>query len=146
MDDLVQWLGEQLDIDTGHAQEAAAVLGGHWSAQSLQSGRRKPRHYVGASTEARISHSNSEILNGSEAVVRHATVHDPARALREIEAKRQILALHRPVQQRSTGSGGGTVMDCHICNHFPAQYPCATVRLLAMPYADRPGYHEEWRP
>jgi hypothetical protein len=25
-------------------------------------------------------------------------------------------------------------------------YPCPTVRLLAQPYADRPGYRDEWRP
>lgn len=25
-------------------------------------------------------------------------------------------------------------------------YPCKTIRLLALPYAGRPGYLEEWRP
>jgi hypothetical protein len=24
--------------------------------------------------------------------------------------------------------------------------PCPTLRLLALPYADRPGYRDEWRP
>jgi hypothetical protein len=24
-------------------------------------------------------------------------------------------------------------------------YPCATLRLLALPYADRPGYRKEWK-
>lgn len=71
---------------------------------------------------------------------------DPARLLREIEAKRQIVRLHRPVTKRSTGSGGGTVEDCAVCDHFPAQYPCLTIRLLTLPYVDRPGYREEWRP
>src|SRR5690606_7736734 len=69
----------------------------------------------------------------------HIAEWDPARVLREIDAKRQVIALHRPVEQRSTGSGGGTVTDCQVCSHFPAQYPCATLRLLALPYADRPG-------
>jgi hypothetical protein len=25
-------------------------------------------------------------------------------------------------------------------------FPCPTLRLLALPYGDRPGYRDEWRP
>lgn len=28
----------------------------------------------------------------------------------------------------------------------PTPAPCSTLRLLALPYSDRPGYREEWRP
>lgn len=62
--DLVRWLGEQLDKDATRAEEAAAGRGGHWSAQSLQSGRKDPLHYVGASVEAGVSRSDSKILSG----------------------------------------------------------------------------------
>ncbi|WP_229401930.1 DUF6221 family protein [Micromonospora okii] len=31
--------------------------------------------------------------------------------------------------------------DSHVSHGFP----CLTVRLIALPYADRPGYREEWR-
>lgn len=79
-------------------------------------------------------------------IVAHVARHDPARVLREVEAKRRIIDLHRPVGKRSTGSGGGTVKDCQICDHFPAQFPCLTLRLLALPYADHPLYREEWAP
>jgi hypothetical protein len=80
------------------------------------------------------------------AVQQHIARHDPKRALDEIDAKQRILDLHRPVQVRSTGSAGGNLETCRLCNQFPAQYPCETMRALAMPYADRPGYREQWRP
>lgn len=70
---------------------------------------------------------------------------DVEQELRELDAKRRILDLHRPVRKRSTGSGGGIIEDCQMCDHFPAQYPCATMRLLALPLADHPDYREEWR-
>jgi hypothetical protein len=28
----------------------------------------------------------------------------------------------------------------------PTMWPCMTLRLIALPYTDRPGYREEWRP
>jgi hypothetical protein len=80
------------------------------------------------------------------AMAEHIALHDPERVLRRVAADRRILDLHRSVQKRSTGSDGGFIEDCQTCEHFPAQYPCATIRLLALPYADRPGYREEWRP
>jgi hypothetical protein len=80
------------------------------------------------------------------AVQQHIARHDPTRALAEVDANRRILDLHRPVQVRSTGSAGGNLETCRLCDQFPAQYPCGTMRALAMPYADRPGYREQWRP
>jgi hypothetical protein len=80
------------------------------------------------------------------AMAAHIAGHDPERVLRRVAADRRILDLHRSAQKRSTGSDGGFIEDCQTCDHFPAQYPCATIRLLALPHADRPGYREEWRP
>jgi hypothetical protein len=53
----------------------------------------------------------------------------PARVLREIEAKRRIV--DRYAWLREHGDTGGTAW---------------VLPLLALPYADRPGYREEWRP
>lgn len=69
---------------------------------------------------------------------RHIAAHDPAFVLADITAKRALIDLHRPIRQRSTGSGGGTIDDCAICDAYPAQYPCATLRLLAEAYGIRP--------
>jgi hypothetical protein len=64
----------------------------------------------------------------------------PKRVLAELDAKRQILDVHQP----------DDVLDqphCITCGDWPTvPWPCRTVRLLALPYADKPGYREEWRP
>lgn len=55
------------------------------------------------------------------------------RALAEIEAKRQILELH-----------DHDTVD--FCTWELKGGLCSTLRLLALPYADRSGYRDEWRP
>ena len=67
---------------------------------------------------------------------------DSARVLAEVDAKRRILDfLSRDVIDVSTLGGppewihGASPIEAH-----PA------LRLLALPYADRPGYRDEWRP
>lgn len=139
MDDLVRWLGEQLDKDAARAEEAAAARGGHWSAQSWQNGRHAARHYVGASAEAGVVRSDSEIMTGGAAVVRHAAAHDPARVLREIDAKRKIVQLLAETIEAGENYKGPDYYDgVNACER--------TLELLALPYADRPGYRAEWAP
>ena len=69
------------------------------------------------------------------------------RVLREIDAKRQLLDEHHDMNDG----------DCATCvdgqwgypthgGSTPQRFPCRTLRLLALPYADRSGYREEWRP
>ncbi|QBI56754.1 DUF6221 family protein [Streptomonospora litoralis] len=72
---------------------------------------------------------------------------DPTDLLARIDAERRILDVHRPVRVRSTGDLGEDFIErCSMCDQFPAQYPCSTVRLIAWGYRHRPGYREEWRP
>ncbi|MFD1656979.1 DUF6221 family protein [Streptomyces caeni] len=73
--------------------------------------------------------------------------HNPARVLREIDAKRQLLEEHQDVNDGSCGTcvDGRWGYPTHG-GSSPQRYPCRTLRLLALPYADRPGYREEWRP
>ena len=68
----------------------------------------------------------------------------PARVLAECEAKRRIIDEH-PKTDRYDES----IAFCLTCENGharPGAYPCYTLRLLALPYADRPGFREEWRP
>jgi hypothetical protein len=59
----------------------------------------------------------------------------------DVAAKRQIIDEHQNDQGR-----------CAVCADPPQYdatwhpYPCTTLRLLALPYADHPDYREEWRP
>ncbi|MBQ0827684.1 DUF6221 family protein [Streptomyces tagetis] len=127
MDELVQWLGAQLDADEQVARAADAEL---------------------SAVFTRIGSFDPEMA----ADERHIMMHRPARVLREIDAKRQLVKLHGRAVLRA---GGGaqhfdTETVCRSCEpnlQFPElSWPCTTLRLLALPYADRSGYREEWRP
>jgi hypothetical protein len=84
-----------------------------------------------------------------EACARMIVANTPKLALARIAADRQILALH--------SGGEWHPHRCPICvreqDHdddgvwYPVyeSQPCPTVRLLAQPYADRPGFRDEWR-
>lgn len=124
MDDLVQWLGKQLDEDE---QIARAASDGPWMSYSGPEKQWQSKdelihpvrtwdHKLGNPVIMTVFWSDS----------RHISEHDPARVLREIDAKRRILATLR--------AEGGDRMFADI------------FRLLALPYADRPGYLESWRP
>lgn len=70
------------------------------------------------------------------------------RVLAEVDAKRRILEEHP-----TTPAYYALLEHCARCvdpeaggPDPDAEYPCKTVRLLALPYADRPGYRDEWRP
>ena len=104
MDDLARWLRAQLDEDERIAEAARQ---GFWT-EVIASG------YLG--------------LQVAVGEARHIAVHDPARVLREIDAKRRTLVR---CQEE---------MFCGIPRlvHFAKQ----TVREMAAVYKDRPGYAE----
>ncbi|QGZ53355.1 hypothetical protein GPZ77_34560 (plasmid) [Streptomyces sp. QHH-9511] len=68
----------------------------------------------------------------------------PSRVLAEVDAKRRIVDLH----QESLESGYSTdfCRECDFGGVSQSYYPCATLRLLALPYADHSDYRDEWRP
>jgi hypothetical protein len=73
----------------------------------------------------------------SATVAGHIARHDPARVLAEVEAKRQVIELHGEPDENYC---------CPICQPEPGFYfPCRTLCLLALPYADHPDYDEAWR-
>jgi hypothetical protein len=65
----------------------------------------------------------------------------PARVLAEVDAKRRILDVHFWAVEQVEPDEETT--ECVSCG---TAYPCQTVRLLALPFADRPGYDEDWAP
>ncbi|WP_405636977.1 DUF3825 domain-containing protein [Streptomyces sp. NBC_00117] len=149
MDDLVQWLGEQLDED----ERIAWAAGGNvWRRQEYPS------------DAVAIYASNGEGVvydEGwpSEGQAEHIVEHDPARVLREIDAKRQVVSLyaeaveaHAALRARmrevvdSDPDGFWRLhrQESELIETESRIRP--VVRLVALPYADRPGYREEWRP
>ncbi|NDZ63579.1 DUF6221 family protein [Streptomyces cyaneofuscatus] len=111
MDDLVQFLHARLNEDE---QTARAAHAPNWSTD----GRRGLHYGVedGWMTDA---------LTAADAD--HIARHDPARTLREIDAKRRMI----------DDLWGGPDHEDMWSHHM---------RLLALPYANHPDYRPKWRP
>jgi hypothetical protein len=135
--DLVRWLGSQLDTDAEKARAAAEELGGSsLGAEWIYDGQ-----YVVANRERDLVAVGSQDFMTPE-IGEHIAEHDPARVLREIDAKRKLIGWHRQTTQEEFSSGAYRTVGCRCYDGWP----CTTLRLLALPYADRPGYREEWAP
>lgn len=147
MDDLIAFIRSCLDDDE-RAARAAAVLpygSAKWFAGAEGS--------VFGIDQGSDMHVRGAVLSLDD-IGEHIARWDPARVLAEIDAKRKLLDLHAPF--KSNWHRGVLQCDhcaelCHSrsglgCDSPDAPYPCPTVRLIALPYADRPGYLEEWRP
>lgn len=134
--DLVQWLGEQLNTDERIAHAAC------WDDQSAVWTARPPRasyerytvvDYLGDGVVA-VTPENAD----ADGVGPHVAEHDPARVLREIDAKREILARYEELRAASK--------EADLIGDVTEEYQDFLLPMLALPYADRPGYQEAWRP
>ncbi|MFC9949209.1 DUF6221 family protein [Streptomyces prasinus] len=120
MDELVQWLRAQLDEDE---RIARAATPGPWEQSGIgEYGWGVSFGRAGAGVEAEDS-------DQGRADADHIAEHDPARVLREIDAKRRILADAAEYQPGMYG--------------YPEMKD--VLRLLALPYAGKPGYRASWR-
>jgi len=139
-DDLVTWLRVQLDEDERVAREADGLGWGYAGAFE----RDHDGNDIYPQWGLMSADDGPTLLLGDLTIekLRHIARHDPVRVLAEVAAKRRILDEH------NLGYIGSR--ECRCCSDKRGDdvepYPCPTVRLLALPYADRPGYREEWRP
>lgn len=143
-DDLVTWLRAQIDADEAKAVAAKRAAnregqlpGGDWvAAGGLVGGPPDdPRHELGWPL---WDCEGSDTLCMNPDTAEHVANFDPDRALREVEAKRQIIEMHAAAvafasRPDSPASGAALALG-------------DVVRALALLYSDRPGYREEWRP
>jgi hypothetical protein len=88
--------------------------------------------------------------DGDGPSVWHIARHDPARVLAECEAKRRIVELHGVCEADELDAliWAQGFDACRVCvsgGNVRALYPCPTLRVLALPYADRVDYQPEWR-
>ncbi|MEV3857752.1 DUF6221 family protein [Streptomyces sp. NPDC050095] len=121
MDDLVQWLGEQLDEDERIARDCEGLM--WWN---------HPENWVSAPQMCRVALA---VHAGNR---RHIVEHDPARVLREIDAKRELIRRYEAM--------AADVLVMTGVDSILSEYRRVILPSLALPYADRPGYREEWRP
>ncbi|MFJ4716449.1 DUF6221 family protein [Streptomyces sp. NPDC088785] len=127
MDDLARWLTLQLDADTGRASG--------WHALDCD---------IHAHLEGDAESVKATMSMFHEAPGAVCDCGIPARMLREIEVKRQLLALHRPVEDADEPRE--RCAECGAGRGNEPGHPCATLRLQAAVYDQRPGYREGWRP
>ena len=135
-DDLITWLRAQLDEDERVAREAS---GDPWvTGTSVGYPYSRPGDVYAIAhdgTAARIAmgtRCGPDI--SAEQSSDHIARHDPARVLAEVEAKRRILNWLDMAE------------DWMFDKSYGGQPDCDTVRsLLALPYADRAGFMEDWR-
>lgn len=114
-EDLAGWLLEQIAEDE---RLASAASPGPWKANA-------EHDEVWAVDDEPVADGFALSNNQLRATVDHMVNFDPARVLVECDAKRRVVAMHTP---------GERDRDCPEC----------TLKLLALPYADRPGYRAEW--
>src|SRR5690348_2988976 len=130
--DLPTWLRTQLDADEQTARAAMWAGDERWTAYEFNYVR--DTWHVDDSYDEGVASIQAQAAD-SEAVARHIVRQQPLNVLADIAAKRRILAVH--VDQR----------ECERCTWLDDEfYACETLRLLALPYADRPGYDEGWKP
>lgn len=126
-DDLVAFLRARLDEDE---QTAAAASPGPWHANAESD-------EVLAVDD--ITVADGFALSGQQlrATTAHIARHDPARVLREVEAKRGVIEQYESIGTPPPGEIGPELSRAELGR---------VLRLLALPYADHPDYDEDWRP
>ncbi|WP_225811303.1 DUF6221 family protein [Streptomyces spinosus] len=137
MDELVEFLRARLTEDEQTARAAIAELDGPSGADWQYD-----RQYVETVRErTMVAVGSQDFMEPGVGV--HIARHDPARVLREIDAKRQIIEQHTVSETSEFEGKTDTITYCPICRN---DGECPTLRLLALPYADHPDYRQEWRP
>lgn len=136
MNDLAAWLGQCIDEDEALAR---AATDGPWEfdgdSVDVSPSNRGPyiarfRDDVYGEGPERMAKEDGE----------HIARWDPHRVLVECETKRRIIADQaRAFAERKAHPG-----DLAISGWLLATI--RTIKLLALPYADRDGYRDEWKP
>jgi hypothetical protein len=134
MDELVRWLGEQL----GEDERTVRAVG----YDRIETGE-----YLWGSRYLILQREDGEskvTTELSDELALQIAEWDPARVLREIDAKRELL---RDLEQAEfTLSTAATGTPPHDLRTGAVTALRRAVRLQASIYDQRPGYREEWRP
>lgn len=133
MGELVEWLRAQLDEDARRATAAAEEDGPDWHYDGRAVLTRREGDLVAVGSRDFMEPERGE----------HIAAHDPARVLREIDAKRRMIDAF---ERTSHGERTAPHDDMRDVARAKVDSWRFALRLLASVYADRPGYRETWRP
>jgi hypothetical protein len=129
-DDLVEWLRLQLDEDE---RIALCPRDRKWMVEPWTP--TEPDALPASSWIVAAPSGDDGVAVCSDHIIRW----DPARVLREVEAKRKIIDDLSAVIADDEGMG------YYSDGHSGLVTAKRTPRLLALPCSDRPGFREEWR-
>lgn len=166
MTDLVEFLLARIGDDQERARECAKVYPPPWDMYDR--GHSAKVQADGPHFRVVVDLDQDQVAVGEVEwlgdPIEHVARWNPARVLAECEAKRRIVELHVIGGSLRGPETDNKFYTCELCgpNDWPLHkvdgrwvdvpepggdfWPCETLRLLALPYADRPGYREEWRP
>src|SRR5665647_728483 len=135
MSDLTSFVLARIAEDERFAHQAMGGGDGHWASWN-RSWDTSPTRDLAA--------DGVRVAALPMTIDEHVCRHDPARVLAECEAKRRIVEEH-PAERYAD-------VDERFCKRCRAGlferevgWPCATLRSLALPYADHEQFREEWR-
>lgn len=95
---------------------------------------------------ARIAEDEEWLRASARQIAIHPTVQqEPARMLAKCEADRRIVGIH-PVDDEGVYDADGIEHPGLGCRGCWDDFPCATIRALALPYVAHENYRPEWRP
>jgi hypothetical protein len=152
VNDLATWLHPQLDED----ERGAVQAGGEAWEVGPTFGARDSRIYVREQGNL-IDSVGQCVFVGQVASIpwfranaAHIARHDPARVLVEVAAKRWTVRAHEGrhdcVAAWPPDETHGETEWTRGEREYDADEACPTLRHVGLPYADRPGYRDEWRP
>jgi hypothetical protein len=129
MSDLIAWLTAQVDEDE---RVALASSPGPWCLNA-------EGDEVWAVDDELVAEVHALSSNQLRATAAHIALYDPARALREVEAKRVIIAHTALTMALESKEPAGRA----VIRGALAAYRVAWRHMVRV-YADRPGYRDEW--
>lgn len=137
---LAEWLGQCIDEDERRIQATLARVRG-WNRLNLP--------------WLRAKRVDPEVRQPEEMLLAEW---DPDRLLLECDTKRRIIEMHKPTEAFPPGEELTYPNAANLCQHCGpgdnweaeqepyGHYPCDHLRLMALPYRERDGYREEWKP
>ncbi|MFC8176174.1 DUF6221 family protein [Streptomyces sp. NPDC013012] len=117
--DLVTFLHARLDEEADLARRCDGDGRGKWTAQGRT-----------------VDFCRGELAGFHPTIALHVALHDPARVLREVEAKQRVLARH--AFSPAIGDPELPWDDRDDCQYDGEPWPCDDLLDLALPYADHP--------
>lgn len=133
-DDLATFLRARLDEDESIARAATP---GPWSVDSETYAERIGCNDGTSVVSGSRWNGEASVFNETDDAL-HIARHDPARVLAEVDAKRKVIAVYTSWAFLTRSKPDDPVAE--ITTLAVAQ----TLRALALPYVDHPGYREEW--